>query len=173
MPEPPSFADDAARRNFIETLNARLPTKRVIAQGMLRNENDEILLCQLTYKKEWDLPGGVVDKFESPAACLRREIAEELGTDVRVGELVTSTWLPPYRGWDDAVLFLFDLGRVPADWVAGLTLQPREIVAVHWVAVEDLDNHVAPYAARLLRAALTPAPRAYLEDGLPPVSADD
>lgn len=173
MPEPPSFADDAARRNFIETLNARLPTKRVIAQGMLRNENDEILLCQLTYKKEWDLPGGVVDKFESPAACLRREIAEELGTDVRVGELVTSTWLPPYRGWDDAVLFLFDLGRVPADWVAGLTLQPREIVAVHWVGLADLDTHIAPYAARLLRAALTPVPCAYLEDGLPPVSADD
>ncbi|MCA0178218.1 MAG: NUDIX domain-containing protein [Actinobacteria bacterium] len=164
---------EAAYRSFIARLNERLPTKRVIAQGTLCNERGEVLLCELTYKREWDLPGGVVDTFESPAACLAREVAEELGTAVQVGELLTTTWLPPYRGWDDAVLFLFDLGRVPSAWVEGLILQVREIVAVHWVAVEDLDNHVAPYAARLLRAALTPAPRAYLEDGLPPVSADD
>ena len=79
--------------------------------------------------------------------------------------MLTTTWLPPYRGWDDAVLFLFDLGRVPADWVAGLTLQPREIVAVHWVAVEDLDTHIAPYAARLIRSALAADRTAYLENG--------
>jgi 8-oxo-dGTP diphosphatase len=32
----------------------------------------------------WELPGGKVDPGESPEAALRREIAEELGCDVRV-----------------------------------------------------------------------------------------
>lgn len=59
---------EAAYRSFIARLNERLPTKRVIAQGTLCNERGEVLLCELTYKREWDLPGGVVDKFESPAA---------------------------------------------------------------------------------------------------------
>ena len=51
-------------------LNAKLPTKRNIAQGLLRNERGEILLCQLTYKAEWDLPGGVIAPNESPTTAL-------------------------------------------------------------------------------------------------------
>jgi hypothetical protein len=67
------LADDPApgtREGFLSMLNATLPTKRVIAQGLIRNETGEILMCQLTYKQEWDLPGGVVDPHESPAGAL-------------------------------------------------------------------------------------------------------
>ncbi len=155
------------RLAFIATLNERLPTKRVIAQGILRNDRGAVLLAELTYKLEWDLPGGVADRFESPAACLRRECREELGVDVSVGDLLTTAWLPPYRGWDDAVVFLFDLGVQQADWITGLDLQEREIIALHWVSPADLEEHVAPYAVRLIRAALAATCPAYLEDGYP------
>ena len=155
------------RLAFIATLNERLPTKRVIAQGILRNDNGAVLVAELTYKLEWDLPGGVADRFESPAACLRRECREELGVDVSVGDLLTTAWLPPYRGWDDAVVFLFDLGVQQAEWITGLALQEREIVALHWVSPADLEEHVAPYAVRLIRAALAATCPAYLEDGYP------
>jgi hypothetical protein len=46
---------------FIAVLNAGLPTKRVIAQGLIFNSAHEILLCELVYKQECDLPGEVVD----------------------------------------------------------------------------------------------------------------
>ncbi|HPF80930.1 NUDIX domain-containing protein [Nostocoides australiense] len=157
--------DEDKRRKFIETHNDRLPTKRIIAQGILRNERGEVLLCQLTYKQEWDLPGGIVDKFESPAHCVARECREELGVDLPVGELLTTSWLPPYRGWDDAVAFIFDLGVAQADLEARMTLQRREISAVHWVGPADLDAHAAPYAARLIRSALAADRTAYLENG--------
>ena len=49
------------RGGFIGVLNAGLPTKRVIAQGLVRSDRGRFLLCELTYKREWDLPGGVVD----------------------------------------------------------------------------------------------------------------
>ena len=65
-------ATDRSRRSHIDFLNAKLPRKRNIAQGLLRNEDGEILVCELTYKAEWDLPGGVVDPKESPAACVVR-----------------------------------------------------------------------------------------------------
>lgn len=126
-----------------------------------------MLLAELTYKKDWDLPGGVVDGFESPATCVARELREELGLELPVGDLLTTSWLPPYRGWDDAVIFLFDLGVLPADRAASFVLEPREIAAVHWVAPADLDACAAPYAARLVRAALDPGRPAYLEDGRP------
>lgn len=151
------------RCRFIGHLNEQLPTKRVIAQGVLRNERDEVLLCELTYKREWDLPGGVVDKGESPLSCLARECSEELGQAPPIRGLLTTTWLPPYRGWDDAVLFLFDLGRVSADWIADLTLQPREIVAVHWCAPEVVAERAAGYTTELLHAVSDPAIAPYLE----------
>ena len=78
---------------------------------MLRNPAGEVLLCELSYKKEWDLPGGVVDPGESPATCVEREVEEELGIQVTAGRLLAVNWLPPWRGWDDALLYLFDLGE--------------------------------------------------------------
>ncbi len=38
-----------SREGFIALLNAGLPTKRVIAQGQLSDEDGRVLLCQLTY----------------------------------------------------------------------------------------------------------------------------
>lgn len=157
-----------SREGFIAQLNSALPTKRAIAQGVLRDAGGRVLLCELVYKQEWDLPGGVVDPHESPAHCVVREVREELGVDVEVRGLVAVNWLPPWRGWSDATVFVFDLGVVDDDFVARATLQPREIRAVHWVAEEELDRHVAPYNQRLLAFLATHAgPAAYLEDGLP------
>ncbi|EAQ00083.1 putative pyrophosphohydrolase [Janibacter sp. HTCC2649] len=157
----PDTSSEAGRRSFIHILNAKLPRKRNIAQGLVRNEDGEILLCQLTYKSEWDLPGGVVDPKESPAACVVREITEELGVSLGIERLLAVNWLPPWRGWDDAVLFLYDLGVVPRSFTDDLTLLPREIKAVHWVAPAELGEHVAPYTARMVEQLLEGEHTAY------------
>lgn len=160
-------AKDRSRRSHIDFLNAKLPRKRNIAQGLLRNEDGEILLCELTYKAEWDLPGGVVDPKESPAACVVREISEELGVSLGIERLLAVNWLPPWRGWDDAVLFLYGLGTVPRSFTDDLTLLPREIKAVHWVAPDALGDHVAPYTARMVEQILEgegPAHTMYFEN---------
>jgi RimJ/RimL family protein N-acetyltransferase/ADP-ribose pyrophosphatase YjhB (NUDIX family) len=156
------------REGFIGILNSTLPTKRAIAQGVLRNPDGRVLLCELTYKGEWDLPGGVVDPTESPSECLVREVREELGLEVRPQGLLAVNWLPPWRGWTDATVFVFDLGTADHDLPARATLQPREIRALHWVDEEELEERVAPYNQRLLAFLATHAgATAYLEDGLP------
>ncbi len=163
---------------FLAMLNATLPTKRVIAQGLIRNERDEVLMCGLTYKKDWDLPGGVVDPHESPAAALSREVREELGVSIDVGELLATNWLPPYRQWDDAVLLVFDLGVHP-DLTERARLQPTEIASLNWCDAAKVEQRAAPYVGRLLtqlwatgfdhvaqRATpARPGVAAYLEDG--------
>ena len=51
---------------FRALLNSFLPRKRAISQMLVRDPDGRVLLCQLTYKQDWDLPGGVVEVGESP-----------------------------------------------------------------------------------------------------------
>jgi 8-oxo-dGTP pyrophosphatase MutT (NUDIX family) len=161
-------AEPDSRDGFIALLNSSLPTKRAIAQGVLRDPEGRVLLCELTYKAEWDLPGGVVDPSESPAQCVVREVREELAIDVQVRGLLAVNWLPPWRGWSDATVFVFDLGVADDDLIARTTLERREIRALHFAGEEEWEERVAPYNQRLLAFLATHAgPTAYLENGLP------
>lgn len=166
----PSEESERKRLSFIRMLNNRLPTKRVIGQGLLRSTDGRVLLCQLTYKRDWDLPGGVVDPGESPATCVVREVREELGLEVSVRGMLAVNWLAPYRGWDDALLCLFDLGTVDASITDEAKLLRREIRAVHWVEPDRLADHIAPYTAAMLAEVLGDASvvggarTAYIED---------
>jgi 8-oxo-dGTP pyrophosphatase MutT (NUDIX family) len=161
-------AEPDSRDGFIALLNSSLPTKRAIAQGVLRDADGRVLLCELTYKAEWDLPGGVVDPSESPAECVVREIREELAIEVQVRGLLAVNWLPPWRGWTDATVFVFDLGVVGDDLITRATLERREIRALHFAGEEEWEERVAPYNQRLLAFLATHSGgTAYLEDGLP------
>ncbi len=154
---------------FLAMLDASLPTKRLIVQGLVTDGAGRVLLCELTYKKDWDLVGGVAEPAESPVVSLQREVREELGVDLPVGGLVAVDWLPPYKQWTDALLLVFDLGAHP-DLAGRATLQPSELRAVHWCTVEEASAHVAPYVARLLGSVLgagADGRTMFLEDGLP------
>jgi len=157
-----------SREGFTAMLDSTLPTKRAIAQGVLRSTSGEILLCELVYKREWDLPGGVVDRDESPAACVVREVREELDLTVTAGRLLAVNWLPPLLGWADATVFVFDLGTLDAELVERGRLQQREIRAVHWTGPADWAGRVAPYNERLLTTLHRhTGDTLYLEDGAP------
>lgn len=58
-----------------------------VSVNALIETSDGILLVKPSYKKGWDLPGGIVESDESPVEGLRREIVEELGTSAEIGGL--------------------------------------------------------------------------------------
>jgi hypothetical protein len=74
-------------------------------------------------------------------------------------------WLPAWRGWDDACVFLFDLGVVDADITDSMTLQPTEIVGVEWCDQTEIDQHATAAAQELLAAVRAGGIAAYREAG--------
>lgn len=165
------IVDDPApmsRDGFIAILNSGLPTKRVISQGLLRDEQGRVLLCELTYKNEWDLPGGVIEVGEAPAPGLVRELVEELAVTVQVDHLVTVNWLPAWRGWDDACVFVFDLGTVDSAYTDQMTLQATEIKAVHWCDPDTVRERATAVTIELLESVLSGDARSYREAPLSP-----
>ena len=58
-----------------------------VSVNALIETSDGMLLVKPSYKKGWDLPGGIVESDESPVEGLMREIVEELGTSAKIGGL--------------------------------------------------------------------------------------
>ncbi|MGH7390855.1 MAG: 8-oxo-dGTP diphosphatase MutT [Candidatus Rokuibacteriota bacterium] len=94
----------------------------------------------------WEFPGGKREPGETLEACLRRELAEELGADFEVGEKVEMvTWRYPEK----IVVLHFYRCRVAAGVVA-----PREAQAMVWVDPARLHDYEFPPADRELLARL-------------------
>ncbi|UFN44355.1 NUDIX hydrolase [Nocardioides okcheonensis] len=141
--------------SFRSLLNSFLPRKRAIAQMLVRDPEGRVLLCQLTYKRDWDLPGGVVEVGESPRLAVGREVEEELGLTIEPGALVLTDWLPPWGGWDDAVCLVFDGGTLEPSALADVVKQEREIRDVRFCTLEEVDALAADFTARRIRSAVT------------------
>ncbi|CAA9368587.1 MAG: ATP/GTP-binding protein [uncultured Nocardioides sp.] len=144
-------------RGFRAVLNSFLPRKRAIAQLLVRDLDGRVLLCNLTYKQDWDLPGGVVEVGESPRLAAEREVEEELALVVPAGPLVLTDWLPPWSGWDDAVCLVFDGGRHDASLAAGIVPQRREIRTARFCTPAEVHELCADFTARRIDTALANA----------------
>jgi mutator protein MutT len=95
----------------------------------------------------WEFPGGKREPEESLAACLQRELTEELGATFVVGEPAeTVRWEYP----DRTIVIHFFHCRV-----ASGTIEPREGQEMAWAAPERLGDYDFPPADRLLLDRLT------------------
>lgn len=60
----------------------------VSVKGVLVHADRVVLLYN--ERQEWELPGGKLELGETPEACVVREVAEELGVQVRLGPILDS-----------------------------------------------------------------------------------
>jgi 8-oxo-dGTP pyrophosphatase MutT (NUDIX family) len=151
------LADDlppSEPEGFRALLNSFLPRKRAISQLLVRDQDGRVLLCRLTYKQDWDLPGGVVEVGESPQLAVAREVEEELALQLPAGRLLLTDWLPPWGGWDDALCLVFDGGEHDASLVEGIVRQEREIRDAAFCTVEEAHERCADFTARRIVAAI-------------------
>lgn len=147
--------------------NEKFATPR-IAAGALFVDGDRVLLVRKTYGNRWDIPGGYVDRDESPADACRRELLEELNLDRPPVKLLVQDWAPNEKE-GDKILYVFDCGKLGDD-EQRITLDGEELDRWEWVPVDQLSEYVIPRLERRLtraHAATRDNTTLYLEHGEP------
>src|SRR5690348_9973029 len=89
---------------------ASLARKRMGAGALFLDGTGRVLLVEPTYKPTWEVPGGAVEREESPTAACRREVLEELGLDRPVGRLLVVDWVPSRPELPEGLMLIYDGG---------------------------------------------------------------
>jgi len=109
----------------------------VVTAGILLH-GDCVLVCQRRagdrFGLKWEFPGGKVEAEESPEACLRRELKEELAIEAEIGPEVYRTEHRYAEGLAVRLLF-FRISRY-----AG-TPANRAFERIEWASVSDLPQY--------------------------------
>ena len=86
----------------------------VLSCGILvMNSQRELLVCHATGSSRWDIPKGIAEPGDSPAAAARRELFEETGLEALETEL-RPLGVFPYRRGKDLALFGWAPSELPA-----------------------------------------------------------
>ena len=103
----------------LKTVKKRLPNGRVIALELIEhpgaaliipflNKNEIILMRQFRPaigQYLYELPAGTLERGETPIACARREIAEEIGFRAKIFQKLG--FIYPVPGYSTEIIFIF------------------------------------------------------------------
>ena len=101
------------------------------------------------YKGQWEFPGGKIEPGEPPQQALKREIREELDTEIAVGNLIDTIEY-------DYPAFHLSMDCFWCEVVSG-ELVLKEAEAARWLTKEELDSVPWLPADQLLLAQIRPA----------------
>jgi ADP-ribose pyrophosphatase YjhB (NUDIX family) len=113
------------------------------AGALLVDESGRILLVEPSYKPVWEIPGGVIEKDESPKACVVREIKEELGLKVAVGRLLIVDYNAPTEEKSESLMFIFDGGVLTCAEMDTIQLQQEELLSFKFFEPTQLPTNLS------------------------------
>jgi ADP-ribose pyrophosphatase YjhB (NUDIX family) len=124
----------------VRAVRAIAPSHTVGALCLIEHA-DRILVLQQRHRTGWTLPGGLLNRGETAAGAVCREVAEETGLRIEV-ELPFAVVVEPRSRRVD-VLFRVQAGHAP-------DIAPRgEAVHAAWLRPDELDDTDEPTAQAL------------------------
>ena len=134
------------------------PLHSVSVAGAVIREDGRMLVIKRRDNGNWEPPGGVLELDETPQEGVAREVLEETGIHVEVGEL-TGVYKNMTRG---IIALLF---RCKPS--GGVEITTTESVAVEWATPQQVSERMSEvYSVRLLDALQTNMPKVRTHDGV-------
>ena len=113
------------------------------AKAILIHETS-ILLTKNINARYWSLPGGKIDKGETPEHCILRELQEELALCVSKTSFLLGTYSSQQEGKQDTVyVFIVNLPSM-------LFEKQWELETAKWFPLNALPEDISPAALRRL-----------------------
>ncbi|MEU4475114.1 NUDIX hydrolase [Micromonospora sp. NPDC023888] len=136
------------------TWYANLASFYAAAAALITDPDGNLLLVKPTYRDHWAFPGGYVDEGEYPHDACAREIREELGISVLVGNLLVVDWAPPAGQRPRAIIsFTFDCGSV--DNLDGFDLAGQELEDVAFFSRREAEQRLPDNVATRVESAMS------------------
>ncbi len=129
-----------------------LPTKRLAACVLLFDDDGRLLVLETTYRTEWLVPGGIVERNESPWEGARREVREEIGLDLGQLEFAAVDWRSSDDEYDDSLHFVFDGGVLSADQKAAIRADGIEIAGYRFADRAEAEKLLEPHLCKRIMA---------------------
>ena len=101
------------------------PTRKLVVAGLITSDQGRVLITQRRADQplplQWELPGGKIEPGEPPPQALARELAEELGVRVVIGQI----WDVLHHVYDgyEVIMLVYHCQVRPAEEVRCLEVQ--------------------------------------------------
>lgn len=120
--------------------------KRMASSAMiLENNAGELLVVKANYKPYWTLPGGIVDKNETPKQAAIREVSEEVGIVLDTVDVSFVAVVDRISNEAQTYQFIFK-AKLAAGAASRITLQKSEIDEYAFVTKDQVFSSDRTYA---------------------------
>ncbi len=129
------------------------PSQPVVGVGAVIIKDGKILLVKRgnePNKYMWSIPGGIVKVGETLAEALKREVAEEVGLEIEVGD-VACVSEEIFRDEDNKIRFHYVIIDFFAEVVGGELKADSDALDARWVPLDDIYSlEVVDFVKRLI-----------------------
>ncbi|HHE55820.1 MAG TPA: NUDIX domain-containing protein [Caldithrix abyssi] len=128
-----------------------------IGVGAVVFKDNKILLVKRKNppaKNQWAIPGGRLQLGETLREACQREILEETGINIKVGELIYTFEVIERRA-DGQILFHYVILDFLADYLSGTAIPGDDAIEVGWFSPQDIKSlDINLYTKKLLKEKL-------------------
>ena len=122
------------------------PSRPICAVGVVVRKDDSVLLIQRgnpPRRGSWSLPGGAVELGELVREAARREVLEECGIEVDLGELIDAVDLT-HKDDEGQLQFHYVVIDFAGRYASGTLHAASDVLDARWVAPGDLGAYDLP-----------------------------